>query len=160
MAERVLAAAGLTSRDIERFAVTTGPGSFTGIRVGISFIRALALASGRRAVGIDRFHAFYAALGAAAETPAIVALDSRRGTAFVCDVPPGGPPRIDGAVEREIVALEQHIAAHPEATVLGDVIESGATVDLVALATLAERHDGPSPRPFYLRPPDAVPASV
>ncbi|MBY0429379.1 MAG: tRNA (adenosine(37)-N6)-threonylcarbamoyltransferase complex dimerization subunit type 1 TsaB [Alphaproteobacteria bacterium] len=45
----------LTVNDIDRFGIATGPGSFTGLRVGLSFVRGLALASGKKAVGIDHF---------------------------------------------------------------------------------------------------------
>ena len=42
MAERVLAAAGMTFADIDLMAVTSGPGYFTGIRVGVAYAAALA----------------------------------------------------------------------------------------------------------------------
>ena len=48
---RVMQDAGMAFRDIDRIAVTTGPGSFTGLRVGIAAARGIALAAGKPAVG-------------------------------------------------------------------------------------------------------------
>jgi len=53
----ILDAAGVTLRDIDRFAVSTGPGSFTGLRVGIATIQGLALAQRKLVVPISAFEA-------------------------------------------------------------------------------------------------------
>ena len=57
MAGEVLAQAGLKWGDVERIVVTTGPGSFTGVRVGLSFARALALALDKPCIGISTLEA-------------------------------------------------------------------------------------------------------
>src|SRR3954463_520285 len=49
---RVIEASGLGFANLDRIAVTTGPGSFTGVRVGLSAARGIALAAGKPAVGI------------------------------------------------------------------------------------------------------------
>jgi tRNA threonylcarbamoyladenosine biosynthesis protein TsaB len=51
----LLAARGLAVRDLDRFAVGIGPGSFTGVRIAISYAKALALAAGRPLVGISSY---------------------------------------------------------------------------------------------------------
>ncbi len=51
MTEQLLAHAGLTVQDIDLFAVPAGPGSFTGIRIGVSLIKGLAFDSGKPCVG-------------------------------------------------------------------------------------------------------------
>jgi len=56
-------AADLTLADIGAYAVTNGPGTFTGLRVGLSTVRALAQASGKRAHGISTFDALADAAG-------------------------------------------------------------------------------------------------
>src|SRR5215207_11035135 len=61
MVEAALAEAGLRLADIDRFAVTVGPGSFTGIRVGVAAARGFALATGKPAVGISTLAAHAAA---------------------------------------------------------------------------------------------------
>ena len=58
----ILDAAGVTLRDIDRFAVSTGPGSFTGLRVGIATIQGLALAQRKLVVPISAFEALAASL--------------------------------------------------------------------------------------------------
>lgn len=57
MVQRVLAASGKTVAEIERIAVTTGPGTFTGLRIGLSFARALGLARAIPVIGLDALHA-------------------------------------------------------------------------------------------------------
>ena len=52
MVDSVLERAKLSIRDIDAFAVTNGPGSFTGIRIGVSTIKAFLDATGKKAVGI------------------------------------------------------------------------------------------------------------
>ncbi len=54
MIDEALAASGLALADLDRVAVTVGPGSFTGIRVGVAAARGLALALGIEAVGSPR----------------------------------------------------------------------------------------------------------
>jgi tRNA threonylcarbamoyladenosine biosynthesis protein TsaB len=50
--DQILKDSQLTVRDIEGFAVSLGPGSFTGLRIGISTVKGLALATGRAVVGV------------------------------------------------------------------------------------------------------------
>ncbi len=62
-ARRILADLGLSLRDVELFAVCSGPGSFTGLRVGLATIQGLALAGGRLVVPVPTLEALsYAAL--------------------------------------------------------------------------------------------------
>ncbi len=51
--ERLLSASALSISDIDLFACTKGPGSFTGIRTGISTIQGLSFATGRPAIGVS-----------------------------------------------------------------------------------------------------------
>lgn len=84
MIGQALAAAGLAYADIDRYAVTVGPGAFTGLRVGLAAARGLALANGVPLVGVSALEATArAALEAAradaqAPRPVLVLLDSRR----------------------------------------------------------------------------------
>src|SRR4029450_31055 len=59
---RMLDRAELETADLDRIAVTTGPGSFTGLRVGIAAARGIALASGKPAIGLTTLAAFAAPL--------------------------------------------------------------------------------------------------
>ena len=75
----LLARNGLGHADVERIAVTTGPGSFTGLRIGLSAARGLGLARKLPVLGIPSLFAL--SLGVAAG-PVTVLLDARRGEAY------------------------------------------------------------------------------
>src|SRR6201989_2956746 len=75
---RVMKESGLPFAALDRIAVTTGPGSFTGLRVGLSAARGIALAAGKPGVGLTTLTA-YARPGVArdSEQPVISAIDAR-----------------------------------------------------------------------------------
>lgn len=75
LVQDVLSGANLDLQDIDRFAVVTGPGSFTGIRVGVAFARGLALATDKPCIGVT---AMEAALPVGQQGSAIVALPAQR----------------------------------------------------------------------------------
>src|SRR3569833_895579 len=62
MIARVMQSASLAFTSLDRIAVTVGPGSFTGLRVGISAARGLAVATGKPAIGLTALAAFAAPL--------------------------------------------------------------------------------------------------
>jgi tRNA threonylcarbamoyladenosine biosynthesis protein TsaB len=83
MVQRVLAASGLDFARIDRFAVTIGPGSFTGLRIGIAAARGFALVHDRPAVGISSLAAFAAPVLFGAERSSVAAaIDARHGMVF------------------------------------------------------------------------------
>src|SRR5690348_3110585 len=78
MIARVMAASGGTFDALDRIAVTVGPGSFTGLRVGIAAARGLALAAKRPAVGLTTLSAYAAPIvGRSGTAPVISAIDAR-----------------------------------------------------------------------------------
>jgi len=70
--EFLLRASGLRAAEVEGFAVAVGPGSFTGLRVGLSTVQGLALAAGRSCLGISTLDLL--AAEAAGEAPTVVAV--------------------------------------------------------------------------------------
>src|SRR5712692_10740712 len=88
---RVLDRAALTFSEIDRIAVTTGPGSFTGLRVGIAAARGIALAAGKPAIGLSTLAAFAAPFIASNDTlPVVVAIDARHDHVYLQVFGPGG----------------------------------------------------------------------
>jgi tRNA threonylcarbamoyladenosine biosynthesis protein TsaB len=93
--EFVLRSSGLTAADVDGYAATMGPGSFTGVRVGLSTIQGLALGSGRPCLGLSTLDVL--AAGVAGEADSLVAMaDAFRDEVFVGrydrDARPLGPP--------------------------------------------------------------------
>src|SRR2546421_3369129 len=75
---RVMDAARCEFTEVDRIAVTVGPGSFTGLRVGISAARGIALAAGKPAVGLSTLAALAAPLIATDDgTQVVAAIDAR-----------------------------------------------------------------------------------
>src|ERR1700716_2478822 len=75
---RVMKASGVTFAALDRIAVTTGPGSFTGLRVGLSAARGIARAADRPAVGLTTLTAYAAPfVSENSEHPILSAIDAR-----------------------------------------------------------------------------------
>lgn len=155
--------AGMTLRDIGRIAVTIGPGSFTGIRVGVAAARGLALALGVPAVGVSTLSALAADRGAG--SPLLVAMDAKREEvywqSFAADGGETSLPAIASVEEARAIAARHDGALAGSAAPL---LRDGAPVqtDGVSIATIARlgAHLDPEkhlPKPLYLRGPDAKP---
>src|ERR1700688_1080154 len=75
---RVMKASGIAFSGLDRIAVTTGPGSFTGLRVGLSAARGIALAAAKPVVGVTTLTAYAApVVSESGEQPVISAIDAR-----------------------------------------------------------------------------------
>jgi tRNA threonylcarbamoyl adenosine modification protein YeaZ len=172
---RVMDEAGVDFAALDRVAVTVGPGSFTGLRVGIAAARGIALAAAKPAVGLSTLAAFAAPHIAADDPePVVVAIDARHGQVYLQVFGPAGrtlvSPRIasvreairaagDGVTRIAGTAAELIAAAWPANQPLPAVIDARAAPDIDWVARLgaaASDRQGP-PRPLYLRAPDAQP---
>src|SRR5271156_5374980 len=91
LVERVVKATGFPFREFDRVVVTTGPGSFTGLRVGIAAARGLGLAADIPVVGVTTLSAYAAPyLGADEISPVVAAIDARHRHVYLQVFGPGG----------------------------------------------------------------------
>jgi tRNA threonylcarbamoyl adenosine modification protein YeaZ len=155
----LLATAGLHWGEIDAVAVCSGPGNFTGIRIGVAAARGLALARGIPAIGVTRFEA----LAWEAGEPALVALDGRDGRLLIQHVPHGAPclARIETlpALPEGLLCLG-HRAGEIAAAIAGRAGSEITLADPSAVAHMAACRLGRSverPAPLYLRAADAAP---
>jgi tRNA threonylcarbamoyladenosine biosynthesis protein TsaB len=172
---RVMQRAGSKFDEIDRIAVTTGPGSFTGLRVGISAARGIALATGKSAVGITTLAAYAAPFIAADDSqPVVAAIDARHEHVYLQVFGPGGrtivPPRIlplrealrlaaTGAPRLVGTAANVLAAAWPPGERPPRTVERRAAPDIDWVARLGALAADTSAqvKPLYLRAPDAQP---
>jgi tRNA threonylcarbamoyladenosine biosynthesis protein TsaB len=172
---RVMDQAGIEFASLDRIAVTTGPGSFTGLRVGISAARGIALAAGKPAVGLSTLAGFAAPHIAQDDSSAVVAaIDARHEHVYLQVFGPGGktvvapriaplreamraatasPARIVGSGAELIVALWPNGEPPP---VLIEQLDAPDIGWIARLGAAAAEGQAP-PKPLYLRAPDAQP---
>lgn len=174
--------AGIAWADIGLIAATVGPGSFTGVRIGLSAARGIALATGAPTVAVQSLEVIAAEMrGRSTPTaPLLVALDSRRGDAYGQWFLPGSAHPAD-IIEIDRMEAPEAVGRAEAILVGGDLaerlavrlrecgrharaIENTEIPDPVHVATLAfQRYglEGPSAlSPVYLRPADAKPAQA
>lgn len=168
--EQTLHQASMTYGDLNRLGVCVGPGSFTGVRVGVSAMRGLSLALSLPVVGVTLFDAL--ALTARRGEPVLVVLDARRGEvyaqAYDAHGLASGPPAVLSLeTARQVVRQSGATVTGSGAPVLfaGDasvkIADVGATADIETIARLAADAHAPldRPKPLYLRSADAKPQS-
>ena len=176
MVAETLTQAGIGMAEIDRIAVTIGPGTFTGVRVGVALARGLALRDGGRKiplVGLSTLQAIAAGQAAVPGMARIAAIDARRGQIYA------------QAFDAALAELTEPIVASPQEAsklLLYAVGEGGASIagsgaellrDAMGAGELSDPAAQPDPaiivalgaqlapmdplRPLYLRAPDAKP---
>lgn len=91
--DRVVAQVDGGFKSLDRVAVTIGPGSYTGLRVGISAARAIGLATGKPVIGVATLSAFLAPLLAGEQRGVMAAVvDAKHGQVYIQAMAPGGAP--------------------------------------------------------------------
>ncbi|GAB2178009.1 tRNA (adenosine(37)-N6)-threonylcarbamoyltransferase complex dimerization subunit type 1 TsaB [Dongia sp. agr-C8] len=171
MIEQAMAKAGCGYADLDRIAVAVGPGSFTGIRVGLAAALGLSLASGVPAIGISSF--LTVAHGAARERQdrrLFALLDSRREEPFLAELDAefnfAQPPAVVTAEALdEILAPARPLILAGDAPLMGRYATQGgirlmqtapSALDVAMLAADLQRRFDLPPKPVYVRPPDAT----
>ena len=169
----VLSRAGIALNAVDRFGVTVGPGSFTGLRIGLAAIGGMMLATGNPCVGVTSFEAVEHAVpdGPTEGGTLLVVLESKRAELFV---QPFDASRAALAGPEALLAeqVAERYGARP-LTLVGDgaVRLKPALLgrpqvhfyeisepEAVAVAQLAARREPSAlpPRPLYLRPADVT----
>jgi tRNA threonylcarbamoyl adenosine modification protein YeaZ len=156
--DALLRQAGAHPRDVGALALGTGPGSFTGIRIGLAAARGLALALGVPAAGVSTLDVLEA--GAPGSTPVI---DAKRREVFVPGPRAVAPEELeldagtlcvgDGAVRYRAVLEEVGCEVPPD--------DDERHLPRARFHAALARDFGPVERvePLYVRPPDAVEAA-
>jgi tRNA threonylcarbamoyladenosine biosynthesis protein TsaB len=175
---RVMQTSGLAFRDLDRVVVTTGPGSFTGLRVGIAAARGLGVATGLPVVGVSTLSAYAAPyLGADETSPVVAAIDARHAHVYLQVFAPGGrtlvAPRLAPLTDAARAASDTAScivgsAAQTVASALPNTAPTPVTVDagdapdiawIAQIGAVLPEAQAP-PKPFYLRAPDAQPQNA
>ncbi|MCR9257880.1 MAG: tRNA (adenosine(37)-N6)-threonylcarbamoyltransferase complex dimerization subunit type 1 TsaB [Alphaproteobacteria bacterium] len=177
MVAEALAAASLSVRDVGQIVVTTGPGSFTGVRIGLAAVAGLIAGRPVRVVGVSLFEALRITVADArpdlAARPLLVAVDSRRRDVFfqlysADGVAEGEAASADPAELAAdlpagcVLAGDGAAAVAAKASETSGVEESGLILpDLAAVLAAIPLDAGVSdsgvlPEPLYIRPPDVT----
>tara|TARA_R110000824_G_scaffold118960_14_gene272017 strand:+ start:135141 stop:135836 length:696 start_codon:yes stop_codon:yes gene_type:complete len=175
---QVLRSAGLAASDLSALAVTIGPGTFTGLRVGLAAARGLALARTLPLVGVTTLEAVAAPVVPGEDELIAVAFDARRSEiylqAFDARHMPVCEPAIIGLdTASDMLPTGRFVLAGTGAALLADALEArgifsrlsecpaqpdAREIGRIALARLHAHgldHFRKAPTPLYLRAPDA-----
>jgi tRNA threonylcarbamoyladenosine biosynthesis protein TsaB len=174
MLDGLLSEAGVSYGNIATVAVGLGPGTFTGIRIGISNAIGLSIATGAKLVGVSSLRALSAA-ALERSSSAVAMIDARRGEVFVSLARNGAPSTEAVAVPlAEVTGLiaPGDVCVGTGATMLRETLESCGAIVLddsdplnfvsagrIALLAGDPDRSGREVLPIYVRAPDAVPVS-
>ncbi len=124
--ERVLSAAGATLADLDGFAIDIGPGSFTGLRIGLAFVKALAFCHRKPVIGVPSLDVLAAQLPFVPQSVCPI-IDAKRRQVYTARY------RLDGdqpmkQSEYELLTIEHLLQSLPQEP----VVFSGSGVPLYA----------------------------
>lgn len=152
MIEEALGRAGMDVSDIDLYAAVTGPGSFTGVRIGVSAVKGMAHGAGKPCVGVDALEALAAG---ACMTDALICpvQDARAGQVYGAAFSAGMPPvrALDNMAEKLPAFIEKALAVADgrKLCFLGDGVK---TYEKIIVEILGDRAVFPPVHMRYLRP--------
>lgn len=177
--ERALDASGIKAADLAAIAVTVGPGTFTGVRIGLAAARGMRIALQIPVIGVNTLEllAFQAA-GRWPDRPVLAALDARRGQVYAqyfrrarqaWPEPWCAATALPASSAADMLTpgsilvgsgarlIAEEVQSESIVTVTEMAPEAAAAFDMVSLRKIPPRI-APPPSPMYLRAADAVPA--
>lgn len=150
-AEELLRKHGLTTSDMDAFAVDVGPGSFTGVRIGVCLANALALAHGKPVIPVDALEALYEAVGEKTHSVSCI-IDARNGNGYAALFS-------NGTIEiaPHACVITEFLAKCPEGCLYtGTGTEFPELPNAASVAMVASRKKGSKQvSPNYLKPSQA-----
>ncbi len=172
MIGEVLADSELCFADLDRIVATVGPGSFTGVRVGLSTARGLGLVLDKPVVGVTTLAALADEALRTTSLPVAAVIDARRGEVYhqvFCEDGPVTEPVVE-SVNELVGRLPERCAligsaSEPVAVAAAEagrhtiVVSAAGAPSIAAVARLGAITTIPEspPAPLYLRAPDAKP---
>jgi tRNA threonylcarbamoyladenosine biosynthesis protein TsaB len=173
LVQEVLARAGLAMADVDRIAVTLGPGGFTSLRSGLAFAKGLAFGLGKPLLGFTTLQALALSCPPAGAGPLVVAIDAKRDEIFLQSFQQPLAALVAartvavGAVGAALPAGAFMVCGSGAALVLAAAPDRAQVLDVVlpSAAALATHACGADPElhpaeAVYLRPADARPMAV
>jgi tRNA threonylcarbamoyladenosine biosynthesis protein TsaB len=178
MVDSVMRRAGLPASALDIIGVTVGPGSFTGIRVGLAAARGIARATGAQVIGVTGFEAVAACLTGSSLDAGflLIALESRREDLYVqlfdharvaLEEPTASMPAALNEMLNGIIGAApllvagdaaqraaSNLSRRPDTMVAADSAPDAAGVLRAALCRRPLRAQCAKPVPLYFRPPD------
>ena len=154
MIDSLFEKSGVSISDVDLFAVDIGPGSFTGVRIGVSLVNAMAFALGRKIIAVDALRTLYEASGEP-DKPVCALIDARNGNAYAALYQ---AEKI--VIEPDAVVTKEWLPRVPEdAILIGDLVAERKTYPRAAYVGRAARKmlqtAADQTEPLYLRPSQA-----
>jgi tRNA threonylcarbamoyladenosine biosynthesis protein TsaB len=121
--DRLLTDAKVDLGEVEGFSITLGPGSFTGLRIGISTVKGLAFATGRPVVGVSTLHALALNVCDSADEICPI-LDARKKEVYTARFRADTPHRMKRLTPDRVISPQDLVREiHGPVTFLGDGLE-------------------------------------
>lgn len=174
---RVMKQSDVTFAELDRIAVTTGPGSFTGVRVGLAAARGFGVATGIPAVGVSTLSVYAAPyLASNGQAPVVAAIDARHDHVFLQVFGAAGQTvltprlaRLSEAIRAASTAPAYLVGSAARAVADGlpknaapRAVDPREAPDIAWVAHIGAVTPPPqsAPHPQYLRAPDAQPQNA